>query len=253
MLLGKRYLLSFLALLVVAVVYTAPARVLVSLMNLEQQGVVLQGLHGPWHSAQASMLHIEQSRYAIRLSNVNWRLRPLSLLTGAVTSDLSAEFAAKPWSATVSRSLFGSIDVENLTGELHAEDIRPALTALIFPIDGKVQLADVALEHDGEWLQKLGGRIQARGVAVTAPMGRIELGSVLFDLGMRDTTALADIASYQGAFDLQGGVELQAKNYQLRLSSAPDDTIENSLRQQMKMFFGPEVDGRFHFEYGGPY
>lgn len=250
---SKRFIAIAVILFCVTATYTLPAKLLVSAVGVSNAGVYLQGASGYWHDGRAQTLHIALPDYAVQLQNVAWDLSFSKLLLGQLSADLTARFAGRDARATVSRSLFGTTAVADLSMMIDFDDIRPLMNNLIVPLNGRVELRDVSLAYDGSWISKASGIARISQLSASVPLGELAIGN--FDLVMAQDNATsaplrAEIANYAGAFGLTGDAQLQAdRSYELGLISEPDGTVQAIVLQQMGMIFGPPTQGQYAFEY----
>ncbi|MFK8018316.1 MAG: type II secretion system protein N [Pseudomonadales bacterium] len=236
--------------------FTMPAKLLLSMLGLQRVGIYFQGSQGYWHKGESQLLQLRIQGHTLQLEDVVWNVSLSKLMLANASAELTANFSGRTLRATISRSLFGSSSVSELSAMLNFDDIRPLMRTLIVPVNGSIELRDVSFDHDGEWITSLSGTSIFRQLSAIAPLGEIALGDELvLSLSVADddtaTGSLeANLIKYTGQFGLEGSATLAPNlKYAIKLTSVPDGTVEPIIVQQMGMIFGPPVQGQYFFEY----
>ncbi len=250
-----KVLFTIFCLFLIGLVFTAPARLLLSQLNLENQGLYLQGVDGKWFQGRSDVFQISTPHYDIQLHDFEWELKFSHLLKGQLGADLKAQFAGRPLTAEVLASPDGQVTVNHFKGAVSFSDISSLVSADV-PIQGLAHTDDLSFRLIQGWPNTLEGVVRLNNVSVVSPIITLVLGNMDLKLSdienARPPSALAQIIDYQGQYGLQGQFELdQAGSYALALSSKPDDTLDPLIARQMQMFFGSPLNGRFSFEYSG--
>ena len=252
---SPKILFVLFCLFLVGLVYSAPARLLLAPLNLDQQGVYLQGVNGKWFNGGSDVFQVSTPQYDVQLQNLKWDIQFSRLLEGQLGVDIAAEFAGRPITADVAVAPDGTVTVSNLKGTVSFSDIAPLVSADV-PIQGMAHTEKLSFTLKQGWPHDIDGVVAINNVTVVSPIITLVLGNMTLQLSdieaAQPATVLAEIIEYQGQYGLQGQFELdQSSHYQLVLSSKPDDTLDPLIAGQMQMFFGAPMNGRFSFEYDG--
>lgn len=248
----RRLSIAVIVLFVLLLIFSMPARVLLSFVDVTQFGVYAQGLSGPWYAAHATRVRVQASDVAVELTNVKWRAQPLALLRGRFMLALAAEFAQRPVRATVGVSIAGRVIVQHLQAAVAMQEFAPLMTGLAFPIDGQIDVQDVSLELLQRWPAELDGKVLLTNVTLTTPVQLLAVGDVLLGLGMRDNDVLLEIMENSGQLGLDGQLTLAADHrFGLLLTSTPSEQLSRELRMQMQALLGNPDNGKFSLRYDG--
>lgn len=248
----RRLILPALLLLALLLLFTMPARVLLSIVDPGRAGVFTQGVSGPWYSATVQRVRVMMPAAAVDLTDVRWRVKPLSLLRGRLMLALNADFAQRPVQASVGVGMGGRAFVQQLRASLPISEFTPLMTQLMFPIDGQINVRDVSLEWYRQWPAALSGEAQLSKVTLTTPAEMLAVGDILLDLAMQDGDVLVSITENRGPLGLGGELRLLRDNrFGLLLTSTPSDQMSRELRQQMQMMLGTPDNGTFSLRYDG--
>lgn len=248
----RRFSLPIILLLVLLLIFSMPARVFLSFIDITQFGLYAQGVSGPWYAARAGRVRLQTPTVAVELTHVKWRVKPLALLRGRFMLALDAEFAQRPVKAVVGAGLDGRVFVQHLTAAVPMRELAPLMTQLIVPLDGQINLQDVSLQLRRRWPEELHGKVLLTDVALTLPTQLLKVGDVLIGLGKQNEDILLAIIENSGPLHLGGQLTLAAeRRFELRLNSTPGEQLSSELRMQMQAMLGNPVNGQFNFRYQG--
>lgn len=248
----RRFLLPIILLFVLLLIVSMPARVLLSFVDLTQFGVYAQGVSGPWYAASSKRVRVQTPSFAVDLTKIKWRLKPLALLRGRFMLALDTEFAQRPVEAAVGVGIGGRVIVQHLHATVPMQEFAPLMTKLAFPIDGQINLQDVSLELHQQWPAELRGKVLLTDVTLTLPIQLLEVGDVLLGLGMQDDDMLLAIIENSGQLGLGGQLTLAANHrFGLLLTSTPSEQLSRELRMQMQTLLGNPDNGKFSLRYDG--
>lgn len=248
----RRFSIPIIVLFVLLLILSMPARVLLSFVDVTQFGIYAQAVSGPWYAASSQRVRVQTPGLAVDLTNLKWRIKPLSLLSGRLMLALDAEFAQRPVQADVGIGVGGRVFVQHLHAAVPMQEFAPLMTRLTFPVDGQINLQDVSLELHQQWPTELRGKVLLTNVTLTLPVQLLDVGDVLLGLGMQDNDAVVAIIENDGQLGLGGQLALAAnRRFGLLLTSTPSDQLSRELRQQMQALLGNPDNGKFSLRYDG--
>ena len=212
--------------------------------------VALSGISGSVWSGKAGMALIQGQS----LENVEWTLRPWSLLFGQVGLKWrfqlpEAQGEGGYGQGTTALGLDGSVNVEQLEARLPASWLAAVANAAVVRPSGLVSANLTEIRWDGKSLTSAEGRVtwQGAGVNIFKP---VELGDLALSLETADGAVKGVVSDGGGPLSLDGLLTLTPDgkytfNGSLAARNAPE--LENALRSMGR----PGADGRIKLNRAG--
>lgn len=252
-----RWLLWLIPVYLIGMIVFAPARVLLWFIP-EQSGITLSAVSGTLWNGQASVNTPANPQVTVNFNNVQWQVRPLSLLTGKAQVDFSIPANnVVSGTGTATLGFAGSVHLQgNFSGNMQ-EAIQTYQLPVPVTIDGRwaltltnYRLADLA---SGKWCNELQATASSRGTAV-------RFNNRWSDLGEFETTLSCSpqneiIASMQDdnrlglSFTTTVGGSQQAP--QVRIQGALKPSLQTPREvSEMLVFLGrPDNSGAYRFNF----
>jgi general secretion pathway protein N len=207
------------------------------------RALALSGISGSVWSGKAAMALIQGQQ----LKDVEWTLRPWSLLSGRVglkwrfqlpESQGEGGFAQ----AETGLGLDGSINVEQMEARLPAAWLAAVANAAVVRPSGSVSVNLTGLRWDGKSLTSAEGKVAWHGAGVNI-FKPVELGDLSLSLETTDEVVKGVVSDGGGPLSLDGLLTLTPDgrydfNGSLAARNAPE--LENALRSMGR----PGADGR---------
>lgn len=206
----------------------APAATLHGWLYPAQAPVSLRGVSGTLPAGRVGAV-LQQGQ--VRAENVEWRLKPWSLLGLTPRVQLQGRALGAPFAGEVSASPTGRLGVHGLQA---SGDIKTVLTAFqqgFLPVDGLWRLEMDELQLKDEWPQTVDGRLTLQGLRWTLMRDPLVIGDFEALLSTEPgpqgapPTLLATVRSLEGAaLQVEGTARQFADRRQLaelRLKPAP--------------------------------
>lgn len=186
----------------------------------------------------------------IYVRDVEWRLKPLGLLTGKLRYAVSASPGIGSLSTDLAVGIGGDLSLENLTS-----DLSLGLFASVFGIpglQGRAQMEFVsATLSQGTLLDAQGSIITSGIVLPLVTQGGIGGYKVEFVSG--ENEVVASLVDTDGIVDIAGSLRLgRDRRYVFEGLVAPKETTPQGLAQQMRTFLGSaDESGRYELRFEG--
>ncbi len=224
--------------LLLALVITAPARLLPSFLPGEQ--VILQGLQGTlWHGS-ASRAMLATSAGYLQLGHVNWHLHPLSLLVFSPVITLESSWGAQKVNAVVRSYPSGNVDIEDLDGRFDAGLLERFVPVRLL---GSVELQLQRLEIRDQLPVAAEGRLVWQGGAWNSPQGPRQLGSYAMDVQTaQDGTLNGAVITLAGEVEAEGSASWLAGAYKVDITLSGPGLQDPQLTQALQLMAAPEGD-----------
>ncbi len=236
--------LLFLLMLVVS----APARLLYLFVPSEQ--LLLQGLSGTVWRGIASSVQVRLPQGYFHLGRVQWRLRPLSLLTLSPRVEMESQWGNQSLSGDLVLRGQRDLDIRELDLQFDA-----ALLTEFAPValDGVFSLQLAGLKLRDGLPESADGRLEWQGAAWRSPRGLVPLGSYTMEFKQPPGEILrGEVMTLAGPLQAMGFAELDGRRYEVDILMGSDDELEPQLEQMLSLIATPEetnyrigVDGEF--------
>lgn len=197
-----RLLPAGIAAYVLFLVLSAPAAKLLPYLQPHLSGVRLAGVSGTLWSGRAAQLTIG----SVPLTGVNWGLRPLALLTGAVEYRVKAQLNGQPLTAHVGRGLFAGAYVSDVSVRVAASDLLFWSGLHQVGVDGDLLVHLDEVENiDAGGLPAVAGTVTWTPAMVRAPL-ELNLGEAHLETRIEDGISRGQLTADGGALTLTGEV-----------------------------------------------
>lgn len=234
-------------LLLVLMLINAPARLLT--LALPDDGVALQGLNGTLWQGSAARAVVDTPAGALHLGAVEWRLRPLSLLSFAPSMDIQSRWGRQELTGRVTLRGPRDLDLRDVEATVSADLLRQFLPV---EVDGtfSAQLASLSLRSGmpvaGE------GRLVWRDASWSSPEGAQPLGSYGLDFSQPEGEALTgQVITLEGPVQAEGRVSLEGATYELDLRIGGGGRLNSQISNALSLLAEPQPDGSFQLQLDG--
>lgn len=235
----KRYLILLgLAAYLISLLVLFPAAPVIARINTQPLQVL--GVDGSVWSGSAAQV---QAPDAPPLESVNWQLRPLSLLTGALGVEVDFDLLGGHGNTEVAQSLGGDTSIGPATLRLPAKRLEPYLPLPIARFDGALELElDHALLANRQ-LQRLEGQLVWREARLQSPVVA-DLGELQLDVAPSESGHNGELVSRGGELDLRGTLNLDQQGLlRVDISIKPRANASAGLRDSLNLLGRPGGDG----------
>lgn len=203
------------------------------------QAVQVSGLDGSIWSGSAT----EASVAGLYLRDVNWRLRPLRLLTGQLAASIEASPSSGFLEADVAVGFGGDVALANVNASLPLSAFATIARVPGLAGNASIQFQDLRL-RDGLPVVADGTLTVADLVAPMVDASPI--GGYRAEFFTDDNAVVASVEDVNGVFDLAGSLTISAdRNYQFLGKVAATDKTSEKLRKQLR-FLGSANDRGQH-------
>lgn len=214
-----------------------PAQVLVPLLPPSLQ---LGGISGSVWNGRAARVDLEWQSKVLRVGQVQWRLKPWSLLLLAPELDIRTQWGAQTLAATAALSVTGDVSVSNLSARVDTAWLRQWIPLYI---GGWLELEAEQLRFHQQALVAAEGRLLWRDGVWAANAGDVALGSFVLDLHSNDGGIVGEVITVSGALQAEGSVALSPDTYQVALTLTGPALAQSGLREALQVFATPSAEG----------
>jgi general secretion pathway protein N len=240
--------LALLALLLICLLVSAPARLLGLVLPPGQ--AVLQGFQGTLWQGRVSRALVQTPAGYLHLGAVSWQLDPLSLLLFAPRLAVESRWGSQSLAGTVVLRGEGDFDFSGLEASVPADLLRQFVPVRL---DGTFALQFEELQLRGALPTVARGRLVWQGGGWNSPSGPVPLGSYAMDIDRTAEGALqGNVITLAGVVTAEGTVELQDRTYLVDLTVQSEGGLDNRLQQALSLLARP-VDGGFHIKLDGEF
>ena len=197
----------------------------------------------------------------MRVEPFSWTLNPWALLTGSIHSEVTAKSGKNKISATVNRSLFGTIDISELNVDLKLDTIDDRMRTYQTPFtalmaSGKIRTTDASLTLSDGMLTAADAQITWIDASVRYRAGAIfkpaQLGSYVINLNTLDDGVAMTFEDRGGAVKAKGNGQLATTgDYTFKAFISPQNNASSDIKNSMQFVGIPQQDGSFLVEYNG--
>ena len=239
----KTSLITGLVVFFVGVVALFPARV--AYHWFAPDTVQMSGIEGTLWSGTAA----EFSTAGVYLRDLNWRVRPLALITGKLAVSVAATPSSGFLEANAAIGLGGNIAVSGLNGSVPLKMLAVPLRMPGLAGDASLQFERIDVK-DGLPVVVDGTLAVANLVAPMidpSPLGtyRAEFSSV-------EDGIVASVEDVGGVFDLAGGLRVSSdRSYEFIGQVAPTDRTPEKLQRQLRFLGSPNDRGQHEIRLEG--
>ena len=190
---------------------------------------------------------------SLELRQVEWQLKPWSLLTGALVVDLQAGELAEhqqPYIKGQLRYGFSGLQLNDTLLRYPVADLAPMLT-LPLPIAADGQLM-VDIEHyrqGSPWCKQLTGQASWQEARLEPPTGWIDLQHIFATLQCDDGELLL-VTDGQNPLGLDVSARLLGgSRFSVDGTLKPDSSMPEEVHQAMQFVGAPDAEGRYRIRF----
>ena len=231
--------------LVIALVVTFPARIAYSWVSAPF--VSMSGIQGSiWHGGAR-----EFSTNGVYLRDLKWRARPLHLLTGKLSFQVTGSPVSGFFESEVAIRLGGRVTLSNLTASVPLQMFERA--SRISGLRGNASLQFERLEMLNGGPSAMDGRLEASDVIVP-PLARSSLGGYRVEFFTQNDGIAASIEDTDGVYDLAGSLQIRNdRSYQFlgKVMAKPGTSAE--LKSRLDSLLPADEAGRKELRFDGVY
>ena len=231
--------LGLTVLLLLALLVSAPARLIIHLLPAD--AVIMQGVQGTLWRGQATRVLVASGSGYLHLGEIEWRLRPLSLLLFSPQLDLDSRWGLQRFTGSVFLGAGDVIELENVDALLDAGLLREyAPLELVGSVS--VQLQQLTIEAG---MTRAGaGRLVWQDGGWVSPQGQRPLGSYALDFTQQRGEPLnAQVITLEGDVRAEGSIQLLERNYDIDIRLSGPGLTDPQLRQALQLVAAPQADG----------
>jgi hypothetical protein len=217
---------------------SAPARLL-SLV-LPDERVVMQGFEGTlWHGS-ASRCLVRAGPGYLHLGRVEWRLRPLSLLTLAPRLSLQSQWGRQHVAGDIVLHGEGDFDLFQFEATVAADLVRQfAPVALGGTLNGSFERIAV---RDGLPMAARGRLVWQNG-AWEGPQGMLPLGTYALDITTEEPRLLSgEVLTLSGEVRAEGLAELAGRAYLVDILLTGENALDAQIERALSLIAASEGD-----------
>jgi hypothetical protein len=188
----------------------------------------------------------------LRLTDVEWRLRPLSLALFQVSHRIEARSDAGPISAVIVRGPLGGIRVSKIKGSLPLAQVFRALSLPPLPVSGRLDMGLSGVKVKGQRLQSAKGSLEIDSLRWDLASPPLAFGSYHLDVGTEADKVVVKIKNTTGPVDLTGEGEITAAGtYGVRLKIRPQATAPAGVAGLIQQLGNPDAEGWYRLQREG--
>ena len=240
---GKRLIVAGAAALFIGLVVTFPARI--AYQWFAPPGLVLSGISGSIWNGKAA----QGSAANFYLSDLSWRLRPLSLFTLKAAYHIQATPAAGFMEADVALSPGGTVSLAGLNAAVPLA----ALSAIV-PMNGIAGDVSVQLDRlviDDGFPTEVNGTIEVSNLVLQA-LSQGTVGDYRAVLETADDAIRGTVEDVSGVLDIDGSLVLgRDRTYSLVGKVAAGPNAPATILEQLRYLGSPDADGKREFRFEG--
>lgn len=200
--------------------------------------VQVSGLQGSIWSGSAT----EAAVAGIYLRDLNWRLRPLRLLTGKLAASVEAVPSSGFLEGDVAVGIGGDVALSNVSGSLPLSAFAAIARTPGLGGNASIQIEQLRI-RDG--LPVVADGTLAVADLVAPMVDASSIGAYRAEFFTDDNAVVASIEDVDGVFDLAGSLTISAdRNYQFVGKVAATDKTSAKLRQQLRFLGSPNDRGQ---------
>tara|TARA_B110000503_G_scaffold128577_1_gene199810 strand:- start:765 stop:1535 length:771 start_codon:yes stop_codon:yes gene_type:complete len=234
---NRRWMFAALALLLVLLLMTIPARIIDSMLPSQFE---LDGISGTlWHG-QAARARLKLPQGDFFLGQMTWQLNPFSLLLLKPTIQLETRWGDQQFLGEMTIRGGESFDMNQVTARLDTALVRRFVPLYI---GGSLQADISSLSVADAQLRSMQARVIWQNAAWTANNGDVTLGTYAMDVSTDRGDITADVVTLSGALTVEGKVSLADQHYKIALNLAGPATAHQGLRDALVLMAVPNGQG----------
>lgn len=239
----KRLILAGIATFVIGLIISFPARV--AYLWLAPGELKLSGISGSvWHGKAS-----QGTAGGIYLADINWRFRPLALLSGKLEFASNSKLASGFFDANVAVGVGGSLTLSNVAGAMPLDTLAGVLPLTGIEGDVSLQFAKIIVEN--------GVPVEATGTLnianlISRYLSPMRLGDYRAEFQTLDDGISGSVESTSGVLEVAGTIKLSSdRNYVFLGKVAAKPTAPINIAQQLQLLGSPDSEGMREFRIEG--
>ena len=231
--------------LVTALVVTFPARTAFSWAS--PRLISMSGIQGTIWNGSAR----EFQTNGVYLRDLQWRARPLQLLTGKVVYQVAASPVSGFFDSEIAMQRGGRVTLRNLTASVPLEMFGRASGVRGLRGNASLQFERLELLNGGP--AAMDGVIEASGVVVP-PLSRASLGGYRAEFSTQNNGIVASVEDTDGVYDLAGSLQIsndRAYQFLGKVMAKPGTPAD--LRRKLDTLLPADEAGRKELRFDGVY
>jgi len=231
--------------LVIAIVVMFPSRVAFSWAP--PPFMSMSGIQGTVWNGSAR----EFSTNGVYLRDLQWRVRPLRLLTGQLVYQVTGSPVSGFFDSEIAIRLGGRVTLRNLTASVPLQMFERA--SGISGLRGNASLQFERLELLNGGPSAMDGTLEASNVVVP-PLARVSLGGYRAEFFTQNNGIVGSVEDTDGVYDLAGSLQIgNDRSYQFlgKVMAKPATSAE--LKQKLDALLPADEAGRKELRFDGVY
>ena len=237
---GTRMGLTLVGAYLFFLIITAPAALTFDKLRARIAPLTMTDVSGTLWSGHAGTF----SYATLRLTNLEWSVRPFGLLLGRLESGVKLNDSTMRGSGTLGRTLGGTLYLTDLNGEAELQALQSSgLLKILLPITGQAQFALRKLRYADGKLTAAVGTIEVKNAATLVT--QLALGDFHLELETLQAGIKATLSDRGGALRAQGVAMISPDgSYQFTGTFSARDPNQANLQQYLRMMGPVGTDGR---------
>ena len=240
---SRRLILVGISTLVIGLIATFPARV--AYQWFAPNELQLSGIDGSvWHGTAT-----QGSAGGIYIADINWRFRPLALLSGKLEFVSSSKLASGFFDANIGVGVGGSVTLSDVAGALTLDTLATLLPLAGIEGDVSVQFEELVIENSLPVVAT--GTVNIANL-VSRLLSPAPLGDYRAEFQTQDDGIVGSVEAISGVLELGGTIRLDKnRNYKFVGKVAAKPTAPGNISQQLQLLGSPDAQGKREFRIEG--
>ena len=238
-------LLSFVLFLLI----NFPASIAYQFSKNSLKGVDMYDLQGTLWSGHAESMRINKQSF----QDINWELRPLSLLKAMVSLDIQVKDKQYPLKGRLAMAVNGDIEAYELKGTLPASMLQQVPSLAFISLDGEVLIDMKTLVMNEKEIKSAEGEILLAQTSLKQPV-KADIGNIRMNLSNEKDNVLIKIKDQEAPIGIDGTLLLKPENkFSFNAVFKPTVKANNFLVGMLKNITRTQPDGSMISKYEGAY
>ncbi|MDH5485552.1 MAG: type II secretion system protein N [Gammaproteobacteria bacterium] len=245
----KHYIiLAISSYLLFTLAYTPAASIISLLEKSLPLPVKIYGVSGSIWNGHADRL-LGQLKFPV--TDINWSLNFLPLLTGSLSADINASVKQQAVSGQLALSLLGGLSANNIKSEIPAMEMQQLIDIPIGEFAGKFILDIESAQMNPQGLPQLDATIYWQDAKFTLAQ-TVDLGQVLLDIKPDNKQGLlAKLTNKNAKLGIEGTINIhENKQYVADISFTAKDR-DPAIQQSLAMFAKKQTNGSYRLQKSG--
>lgn len=226
-----------------------PASIAYQLSKNSIKGVEIYDLQGTVWSGRASSMRVNKQTF----QDINWELRPLSLLKAMVSLDINVKDNQYPLKGRLAFAINGDLEANAIKGTLPAKMLQQVPPLSLVSLDGEVLIDMKTLVMNEKELKSAEGEILLAQTSLLQPV-QAELGNIRMNLSNENDSVLIKIKDQQAPIGIDGTLIVKPEHkFSFNAVFKPTAKANNFLVGMLKNITRTKPDGSMVSKYEGVY